>query len=593
MTESATRTDFDAVVIGAGFSGLYMLYRLRDKLGMSARVYERGDGVGGTWYWNRYPGARCDSESYVYCYSFDKELVQEWEWSGKYPEQPEILRYLNHVADRFDLRRDIQLNTSVTAARWLEDENRWLIETDQGDRVTARYLITGIGCLSAGQVPQIAGLDSFAGQWYHTGSWPHEGVDFTGKRVGVIGTGSSGIQSIPVIARQAEQLYVFQRTPQYTIPARHGNVDRGFLQEVKGRYDEIREKARWSVGGFPVDAVDRSALDVSEDERQAIYEAGWEQGGFSFVYASFKDVAVDRRANDTASEFIRSKIRAIVKDPETAEKLVPRDHPFSSKRALIDTDYFETYNRPNVTLVDIRHAPIQEITPTGIRTEDAEYPLDIIVFATGFDAMTGAFFRMDIRGRDGLSLKEKWAEGPKTYLGLASAGFPNLFMITGPGSPSVLSNMPVSIEQHVEWIADLIEDMRERGVATVEADAAAEAAWVEHVNAVAEMTLFMLADSWYLGANIPGKPRVFMPYPGVPTATKDSSSTAVSGRRPRFRLERAEGASYERRSTAHAAVRRVRMRATHRRFRAHQGRDRGGDERGRHRRARRCGHDSR
>ncbi len=512
--EPNERTDFDAVVIGAGFSGLYMLHRLRNMLGLSVRVYERGDGVGGTWFWNRYPGARCDSEAYIYCYSFDKDLLQEWEWSGKYPEQPEILRYLNHVADRFDLRRDIQLNTRVTAAHYNETTNRWEIETDQGDRVTAQYLITGIGCLSAGQIPQIPGLETFEGQWYHTGAWPHEGVDLSGKRVGVIGTGSSGVQSIPVIAQQAEHLYVFQRTPQYTIPARHHNVDKAYLDEIKSRYDEIWEKAKTSAVGFPAEPVDRSALEVSEEERRAIYEAGWEQGGFQFAFASFKDLATDLRANATASEFIRSKIREIVKDPETAEKLVPVDHPFTSKRALIDTNYFETYNRPNVTLVDIRHSPIQEITPKGIRTEDAEYELDVIVFATGFDAMTGAFNRIDIRGRGGEALKDKWAAGPKTYLGLASAGFPNFFMITGPGSPSVLSNMPVSIEQHVEWIAQLVEDMRERGVEVVEADPEAEEAWVAHVNEVAEQTLFMLADSWYLGANIPGKPRVFMPYPG-------------------------------------------------------------------------------
>jgi cation diffusion facilitator CzcD-associated flavoprotein CzcO len=450
----------------------------------------------------------------MYCYSFDKDLLQEWEWSGKYPEQPEILSYLNHVADRFDLRRDIQLNTRVTAARFRESDNRWEIETDQGDRVTARYLITGIGCLSAGQVPNIKGLDTFQGQWYHTGSWPHEGVDLAGKRVGVIGTGSSGVQSIPVIAEQAEHLYVFQRTPQFTIPARHGTVDRAFLDDVKSRYDEIWEKARWSVGGFPVDPVDQSALEVSAEERRAVYEAGWARGGFSFLFGAFKDVAVDRRANDTASEFIRSKIREVVQDPDTAEKLVPTDHPFSSKRALIDTNYFETYNRDNVTLVDIRHSPIQEITPSGIRTEDETYDLDIIVFATGFDAMTGTFFKIDIRGRDDLALKEKWAEGPKTYLGVASAGFPNFFMITGPGSPSVLSNMPVSIEQHVEWISDFVEYAREREIDVIEADADAEAAWVAHVNEISEMTLYPLADSWYLGANIPGKPRVFMPYPG-------------------------------------------------------------------------------
>ena len=514
MTDTTTRPDFDAVVLGAGFSGMYMLYRLRDVLGMKARVYEAGDGVGGTWYWNRYPGARCDSESYLYCFSFDKQLLQEWEWSGKYPEQPEILRYLNHVADRFDLRRDIQFNTRVTAAHYNEADHTWSIETDRGDRVTARYFITGIGCLSAGQIPDIKGRETFQGESYHTGSWPHEGVDFTGKRVGVIGTGSSGVQSIPVIARTAGHLYVFQRTPQYTIPARHHTVDKAFLDDVKSRYDEIWQKAKWSAGGMPYDPIDRSALSVSDEERQEIYEKGWEEGGFKFFYGSFSDIAIDRRANDTASEFIRSKIRQIVKDPEVAEKLVPIDHPFSSKRALIDTDYFETYNRPNVTLVDIRHSPIQEITPKGIRTEDAEYELDIIVFATGFDAMTGPFFRIDIRGRGGKTLKEHWAAGPQTYLGLMSAGFPNMFMITGPGSPSVLSNMPVSIEQHVEFISDTLEYLRERGVDVIEPEQEAEKAWVQHVNELAEMTLYPLADSWYLGANIPGKPRVFMPYPG-------------------------------------------------------------------------------
>ena len=451
MTADSTGSpDFDAVVIGAGFAGLGMLWRLRDELGMSVQVYEAGDGVGGTWYWNRYPGARCDSESYVYCFSFSKELLQDWNWSGKYPEQPEILTYLNHVADRFDLRRNIQLNTRVTAAMFLEDSNRWQVETDRGDCVTARFLITGIGCISTGNVPNIPGLDSFEGDWYHTGSWPHERVDFAGRRVGVIGTGSSGVQAIPVIAGQAKHLTVFQRTPQFTIPARHETVDRRFIEEeVKPNYDEIWKKARWSKAGFPADFSEVSALDVSAEERRNTYESLWAQGGTQFLYGTYKDIRTDRRANDTAAEFIRSKIRETVDDPETTEKLLPTDHPFGSKRTLIDTNYFETYNRENVELVDIRHSPIEEITPRGIRTEDEEYELDTIVFATGFDAMTGTFFKMDIRGRNELSLRDKWAEGPKTYLGLQVAGFPNMFMITGPGSPSVLSNMPVSIEQHI------------------------------------------------------------------------------------------------------------------------------------------------
>ena len=531
MANSENHPDFDAVVIGAGFAGLGMLRKLREEHGMSVQVYETGAGVGGTWYWNRYPGARCDSESYMYCFSFSKEMLQDWNWSGKYPEQPEILSYLNHVADRFDLRRNIQFNTRVTSARFLEDANLWEVETDQGDRVTSQFLITGIGCISSGNVPDIKGLDSFQGEQYHTGSWPHEEVDFAGKRVAVIGTGSSGIQSIPVIARQAEHLTVFQRTPQYTIPARHGTIDRKFLEKtVKPNYDDLMERARWSTGGFPMDRDERSALEISAAERLEIYEASWAEGGIRFLSTSFKDVSTDRRANDTMAEFIRKKIREMVQDPETAEKLMPTDNPFGSKRPLIDTDYFETYNRENVELVDIRHSPIQEITPRGIRTDDQEFEFDMIVFATGFDAMTGTFFKMDIRGRDGLPLKEKWSEGPKTYLGLHTAGFPNMFMITGPGSPSVLSNMPVSIEQHIDWIADLLQHMREHDIKSVEAEADAEKAWVVHVNEVAEPTMFMQANSWYLGANIPGKPRVFMPYAGgVGTYRKKCNEVADNG----------------------------------------------------------------
>ena len=531
MANSEYHPDFDAVVIGAGFAGLGMLRKLREEHGMSVQVYETGAGVGGTWYWNRYPGARCDSESYMYCFSFSKEMLQDWNWSGKYPEQPEILSYLNHVADRFDLRRNIQFNTRVTSARFLEDANLWEVETDQGDRVTSQFLITGIGCISSGNVPDIKGLDSFQGEQYHTGSWPHEKVDFAGKSVAVIGTGSSGIQSIPVIARQAEHLTVFQRTPQYTIPARHGTIDRKFLEKtVKPNYDDLMERARWSTGGFPMNRDERSALEISAAERLEIYEASWAEGGIRFLSTSFKDVSTDRRANDTMAEFIRKKIREMVQDPETAEKLMPTDHPFGSKRPLIDTDYFETYNRENVELVDIRHSPIQEITPRGIRTDDQEFEFDMIVFATGFDAMTGTFFKMDIRGRDGLPLKEKWSEGPKTYLGLQTAGFPNMFMITGPGSPSVLSNMPVSIEQHIDWIADLLQHMREHDIKSVEAEADAEKAWVVHVNEVAEPTMFMQANSWYLGANIPGKPRVFMPYVGgVGTYRKKCNEVADNG----------------------------------------------------------------
>jgi len=515
MSDSENFPDYDAVVIGAGFAGLGMLRRLREEHGMSVQVYEAGAGVGGTWYWNRYPGARCDSESYMYCFSFSEELLQDWNWSGKYPEQPEILSYLNHVADRFDLRRNIQFNTRVKSARFQDDTGHWEVETDQGNLVTSQFLITGIGCISSGNVPSIKGLDSFQGEWYHTGSWPHEKVEFAGKRVAVIGTGSSGVQSIPVIAGQAEHLTVFQRTPQYTIPARHGTIDRKYLEEVvKPNYEEILEQARWSTGGFPMNRDERSALQVTAEERLEAYEAGWAEGGIRFLSTSFKDISTDRRANDTMAEFIRKKIREMVRDPETAEKLMPTDHPFGSKRPLIDTDYFETYNHDNVELVDIRHSPIKGITPNGIRTEDQDFEFDMIVFATGFDAMTGSYFKMDIRGKNDLSLKDKWSEGPKTYLGLQVAGFPNLFMITGPGSPSVLSNMPVSIEQHIDWIANFLQYIRKHNIKSVEAGVDAETAWVAHVNEVAEPTMYMLANSWYLGANIPGKPRVFMPYVG-------------------------------------------------------------------------------
>ena len=507
--------DFDAIVIGAGFSGMGMLRRLRDDMGMSVQVYEAGSGVGGTWYWNRYPGARCDSESYTYCFTFSKELLQEWSWSGRYPEQPEILTYLNHVADRFNLRRNIQFDTKVMSATFLEDRNLWEIETDQGERVTARHLITGIGCISTGNIPKIKGLDSFEGDWYHTGNWPHHPVDFSGKRVAVIGTGSSGVQSIPVIAEQAGHLTVFQRTPQFTVPARHASIDRKFIEEeVKPQYDAIVERGKWTRGGAPVAPEAGSALALTEEERNRVFEKFWVIGGNDFIYGSFDDILSDKEANDIVAEFIRSKIRETVKDPETSQKLLPLDHPYGSKRALMDTNYFETYNRENVYLVDLRQTPIQEITAKGIRTSEEDFEFDVIVFATGFDAMTGTFMKIDIRGRDGMTLKEKWAEGPKTYLGLQVAGFPNMFMITGPGSPSVLCNMPVCIEQHIEWVGDFIGWMREHNLETAEADPRAEEEWGAHVNEVANNTLFVYANSWYLGANIPGKPRVFMPYAG-------------------------------------------------------------------------------
>jgi cation diffusion facilitator CzcD-associated flavoprotein CzcO len=505
---------FDALVIGAGFSGLYQLLCLRDRLGLSVQVLEAGGGVGGTWYWNRYPGARCDSESHSYCYSFSEELSREWEWSERYPGPPEILRYLNHVADRFDLKRDIRFNTKVTSAHYDETANLWRVSTDAGEPLTAQFLITAVGCLSSANVPNIPGLDTFEGHWYHTGQWPHEGVEFRAKRVGLIGTGSTGIQAAPVIAETAAHLTVFQRTANYSVPARNGPLTPEFKRYVKENTREIRQVTQASVNGHPWLIADRSALETSPEERQAIYEAAWEEGGLRFR-AAFRDLLTDKAANDTAAEFIRAKIRQIVKDPVTAAKLSDIDHPYASKRPPIDTDYFETFNRDNVELVDVRADPIERITPKGIRTRAAEYPLDIIVFATGFDGMTGSLLRIDIRGRNGMPLSKAWAPGPRNYLGLQVAGFPNLFTVTGPGSPSVLCNMPVAIEQHVEWITDCIAHMREHGLTRIEPTPEAVESWVAKVNAAADATLLPQAKhSWYLGANIPGKPRVFMPYAG-------------------------------------------------------------------------------
>ena len=525
MTER--HREVDAVVVGAGLAGLYAHHRLR-QLGLTLQGYEAAADVGGTWWWNRYPGARCDVESMDYCYSFSPELEQEWTWSERYATQPEILRYIDHVAGRFDLRRDIQFETRVTAATWDDAAQRWRIVTDRGDSVSAQFCVMATGCLSAAKQPEVDGIDSFRGPTFHTGRWPHEGVDFTGLRVGVIGTGSSGIQSIPVIAEQATHVTVFQRTPNFTMPAKNAPLDSEAVSARKARAREIRQAMRESRAGVIVPMPEESALRVDEKAREERFEAAWETGTLYGMVAAFNDLLVDRDANETAAEYVRSRIRDIVEEPELAERLSPRNHPFGTKRPCLDTGYYATYNRDNVALVDVRSTPIVEITPSGVRTTTDEYALDAIVFATGFDAMTGPLLGPDITGAGGVTLREKWAAGPRTYLGIATAGFPNLFTITGPGSPSVLVNMAVAIEQHVDWVADCIAYLRDRGLASIDATVEAEDRWVDHVNEVANLTLFPTDNSWYMGANVPGKPRVFMPYiGGLPRYTQVCDEVAA------------------------------------------------------------------
>ena len=503
----------DAVIVGAGFAGLYMLHKLRG-LGFSAVVYEVADGVGGTWYWNRYPGARCDVESINYSYSFDPDLEQEWDWTERYATQPEILRYANHVADRYDLRRDIRFKTRVESAAFDEGEQRWHVRTDQGDHVSAQHVIMAVGCLSTSKMPEIPGVEDFQGNWYHTGHWPHEGVDFTGQRVGVIGTGSSAIQSIPMFAEQASQLTVFQRTPNFSLPAKNAPLDPQMMAELKARYPEHRQEARESGFGVPNPAPEKSALEATDEEREATYHDGFEAGSLVGMLLAYNDLITDKAANDTAAEYVRSRIRQIVTDPEVAETLCPTDHPLGTKRPCLDTNYYATFNLPHVKLVDLKKTPLAEVTAKGVRTSEQEYEFDSIVFATGFDAMTGSLTAFDIKGRDGVLLKEKWAEGPRTYLGVATAGYPNFWMITGPGSPSVLSNMMISIEQHVDWIADAMAWARDRGTAALDPTTEAEEEWTAHVDEVGHTTLYPTANSWYMGSNVLGKPRVFLPYIG-------------------------------------------------------------------------------
>ncbi|MDZ4375097.1 MAG: NAD(P)/FAD-dependent oxidoreductase [Phenylobacterium sp.] len=524
-----TTTALDAVIVGAGFSGLYMLHKLRGQ-GLNCRVIEAGTGVGGTWYWNRYPGARVDIESQEYSYSFSPELDDEWVWSERYATQPELLDYLNHVADRFELRPDIQLETRVISAHFDEAANRWTVTTDRGDTLSARYCVMATGCLSVPNTPDFPGMDRFKGPSWHTGDWPRGGVDFSGQRVGVIGTGSSAIQSIPIIADQAAQVTVFQRTPNFSVPAHNGPVAAEVVEDWRANRAQRRAEARETAFAIRmVQPREQPALEARPDERRAEYEARWATGGFALLGA-YGDLTGDLAANATAADFVRDKIRSIVKDPVVAEALSPKTFPIGAKRLCVDTGYYATFNRETVSLVDLTAEPIVEIVPEGIRTTAGVHEVDAIVYAIGFDAMTGALGRIDIRGRGGVPLSDAWSEGPRTYLGLAIAGFPNLFIVTGPGSPSVLCNMAVAIEQHVEWISDCIAWLGERQMGAIEAAADAQDAWVAHVNEVAAPTVFPLANSWYMGANVPGKPQVFMPYiGGFPVYRDKCQEVATSG----------------------------------------------------------------
>ena len=527
----------DVVVVGAGFAGLYALHRLR-ALGLRCAVIEAASDVGGTWYWNRYPGARCDIESIEYSYSFSPELEQAWDWHERFAAQPDILRYLRHVADRFDLKRDIRFDTRVTAARFVHARNLWQVHTDRDEIITTRWLVMATGCLSAAKMPEIAGCETFAGPAYHSGNWPHEPVDFTGQTVAVIGTGSSAIQLIPQIAQQASKLLVFQRTPNFSLPAQNRPLSAQDRYEAKERYAEIRSKARHSTAGvayFPV--ATQSALDIPADERERMLEAAWQRGGTG-IGRVFTDTMTRPEANQIVADFVRRKIREKLANPALADTVLPHNHPIGTKRICLDTGYFEALSRPHVALIDARDEPIVAIDAAGVRTRNTHHPVDALVFATGFDAMTGALLSIDIHTDDGTTLRDLWAAGPVSYLGIAVAGLPNLFTVTGPGSPSVLSNMVVSIEQHVEWITACIDWMREAGHTRIEATGSAQTAWVDHVNAVADATLFPQAQSWYVGANVPGKPRVFMPYVGGVGAYREKCEAIAAAGYEGFRVSR-------------------------------------------------------
>ena len=512
ISNKAEELDFDVIVVGAGFAGVYLLHRLRSD-GYRVGVIEAGDNVGGVWYWNTYPGARCDVESLQYSYSFDEELDRVWTWSERYATQPEIQAYIEFVADRYDLKRDIMFNTKVGAARFDRGGNHGTVETDKGQSLTARWVVMATGALSTSKLPEIEGRDAFEGLTFHTGHWPRTGVDLSGKTVAVIGTGSSGIQAIPEIAKQAEHLYVFQRTPHFSVPAQNGPIDDDSRALWKENGRELRRNILATRSGVLYDYGQTSALLASDEERQREYQARWAKGGTNFLYA-YNDLLRDEEANATAAEFVRSKISEIVKDPSVAARLTPTGYPIGAKRICVDTDFYATFNRPNVSLVSVTETPIENINATGIKTVEQQYDVDVLIFATGYDALTGSLTRIDIRGSDGTSLRDAWSAGPYTYLGLMTANYPNLFLVTGPGSPSVLSNMVVSIEHDANWIGDTLNHLRETGAIRMETTDEAQREWMDHVRELAEQTLYYKGNSWYLGANVPGKPRVFMPYLG-------------------------------------------------------------------------------
>lgn len=526
----------DAIIIGAGLGGLRALYSLRGR-GLSVTVLEASDELGGVWNFNRYPGARCDVESYDYSYMFSPELEQDWRWSERYATQPEVLRYINHVADRFDLRRNIAFNTRLQSAEFDEGRGLWCITSEDGGVWQAQYLILAVGQLSTTKQPLFPGENTFNGDILHSACWPREPVSFKGKRVGIIGTGSSGVQMTPVIAEQAAHLSVFQRSANYSIPAANAPISDDEDRAIKADYRARRERALNSPSGLGFVPNGTSALDATPEERQAIYEAAWQRLGFGFALA-YKDILLDEASNETAAAFIRAKIAEQVDNPVTRDLLTPKGFPFGTKRPSVDSNYWPAFNRDNVTLVDIKSAPIQEITPTGIRTADAHYPLDMIIYATGFDAFTGSLLRPEITGRGGIKLREKWAAGPVSYLGIGVAGFPNMFIVVGPGSPSLLSNVILSIEQQVDWLSSLIEYAEIEDVTLIEATQEAERDWVDHVNLRAKETLYPKAESYYVGAEIPGKPRVFMPYSGGVRAYRRTLERVAEGGYQGFLLSR-------------------------------------------------------